>query len=180
MTFHQWALRLFPFIEPDPIILILSDIGTLLCNHKANTIDFSPSKYPVVVSLSAKSIFGGCYILYVLTLSCNRRRLDVDLTKKSHSQSSQWPGWGQLPRGSIWDIIGNLKVPDDVPFASVRRPRRRIHVYSMLMNQQAWWIGKFQRWIDVDSMLKNTLSAQILFDVESTSIQRKKIHLIAW
>jgi len=37
-TFHQWALRLFPYIETLPIILLLSDIHTILCNHKANTI----------------------------------------------------------------------------------------------------------------------------------------------
>ena len=68
-TFHQWALRLFPYIEPVPIILLLSNIHTILCYHKANTIKtFFPSKYPVIVSLSVKNIFGGCYsTIYVLT-----------------------------------------------------------------------------------------------------------------
>jgi len=37
-TFHQWALRLFPYIAPEPIILLLSDINTILCNHKANAV----------------------------------------------------------------------------------------------------------------------------------------------
>jgi len=37
-TFHQWALRLFPYIEPEQIILLLSDINTILWNHNANTI----------------------------------------------------------------------------------------------------------------------------------------------
>jgi len=50
---------------------------------------------------------------------------------------------------------------------------RRI-LWRIYVNRQASWIGKFWRWFDVE---KYTMSAQILLDVESTSIRRKKIHL---
>ena len=72
-TFYQWALRLFPYIEPKPIILLLSDVNTILWNHKANTIKtFFLQNVQFLFPYRQKHIFGGCYILG--TCALNRRR----------------------------------------------------------------------------------------------------------